>query len=57
MSQDHSPVVAGVVAVTIGRWTVDRKAPPYQRRREGDEDRADTDVFAAVQPGPAEEAR
>lgn len=49
--------VAGVVAVTIGRWTVDRKAPPFQRRREGDEDRADTDVFAAVQPGPEETAK
>jgi Kef-type K+ transport system membrane component KefB len=45
--------LAGVVAVTIGRWTVDRKAPPYERRREGDE-RADTDVFAAVQPDRAE---
>lgn len=44
--------LAGVIAVTIGRWTVDRKAPPYERRREGDE-RADTDVFAAVTPAAA----
>ena len=49
--------VAGVIAVTVGRWTVDRKAPPFVRRREGDEDRADTDVFAAVQPGPEEPAK
>ena len=38
-----------ILAVAIGRWLVDRKAPPYERRREGsDDDRADTDVFAAV---------
>ncbi|MET0900427.1 MAG: B-4DMT family transporter [Mycobacterium sp.] len=38
-----------ILAVAIGRWVVDRKAPPYERRREGsDDDRADTDVFAAV---------
>jgi uncharacterized membrane protein YfcA len=36
-----------IVAVAVGRWLVDRKAPPFQRRRE-DDDRADTDVFAAV---------
>lgn len=42
--------VAGVVAVTIGRWLVDRKAPPFERRRAGDDAPA-TDVFAAVQPG------
>ncbi len=48
--------VTGVVAVSIGRWTVDRKAPPFVRRREGDEERTDTDVFAAVQPGADETA-
>jgi hypothetical protein len=48
--------LVGVTAVTIGRWSVDRKAPPYVRRREGDEERADTDVFAAVQPGVNESA-
>jgi uncharacterized membrane protein YfcA len=38
-----------ILAVAIGRWVVDRKAPPYERRRDGaDDDRADTDVFAAV---------
>lgn len=36
-----------VLAVATGRWLVDRKAPAYERRRAGD-DRADTDVFAAV---------
>ena len=35
------------LAVALGRWLVDRKAPAYERRRE-DDDRADTDVFAAV---------
>ncbi|AQA05708.1 hypothetical protein BVC93_28810 [Mycobacterium sp. MS1601] len=39
--------VPAILAVAVGRWLVDRKAPPYQRRREDDE-RADTDVFAAV---------
>lgn len=39
--------VPAIVAVAVGRWLVDRKAPPFQRRRE-DDDRADTDVFAAV---------
>jgi uncharacterized membrane protein YfcA len=39
-----------ILAVAVGRWLVDRKAPAYERRREGgsDDDRADTDVFAAV---------
>ena len=32
--------------VALGRGLVDRKAPPLQRH--GDDDRADTDVFAAV---------
>ena len=36
-----------ILAVAIGRWLVDRSAPAYERRRE-DDDRADTDVFAAV---------
>jgi len=40
--------VPAILAVAIGRWLVDRKAPPYERRREGDDERADTDVFAAV---------
>jgi hypothetical protein len=37
----------GIVGVAVGRWRVDRKAPE-QPRREGDEERADTDVFSAV---------
>jgi hypothetical protein len=44
-----------VLAVAIGRWFVDRKAGPYARRREdGYDDRADTDVFAAVRDDRAE---
>lgn len=40
-----------VAGVTVGRWLVDRKAPPLPRQRHhglAAEDRADTDVFAAV---------
>ncbi|MEV3904298.1 B-4DMT family transporter [Mycobacterium sp. NPDC050551] len=41
-----------ILGATIGRWLVDRKAPEQTRRREGtDDDRADTDVFAAVRSG------
>ncbi|MCH9731761.1 MAG: B-4DMT family transporter, partial [Actinomycetia bacterium] len=36
-----------VLGVAIGRWLVDRKTPDQPRRRHGDNDRADTDVFAA----------
>ncbi|WP_237571295.1 B-4DMT family transporter [Mycolicibacterium lacusdiani] len=39
--------VAAIAGVTIGRVLVDRKAPPLQRRS-AEDDRADTDVFAAV---------
>lgn len=43
--------VLAVLGVTLGRWLVDRKAPDVPRRRAGeDDDRADTDVFAAVRP-------
>jgi hypothetical protein len=44
-----------ILAVAIGRWLVDRKAPAYERRRE-DDDRADTDVFAAVRDDRGETA-
>ncbi|BBY88576.1 B-4DMT family transporter [Mycolicibacterium tokaiense] len=44
-----------IVAVAVGRWLVDRKAPPFQRRRD-DDDRADTDVFAAVRDDRPETA-
>ena len=40
--------VSAIIGVGLGRWLVDRKTPDQPRRREGDDDRADTDVFAAV---------
>ncbi|MDZ4266495.1 MAG: B-4DMT family transporter [Mycobacterium sp.] len=40
--------LCAIVGVALGRWLVDRKTPDQGRRREGDDDRADTDVFAAV---------
>ncbi len=43
-----------VAGVALGRFLVDRKAEDTPRRREGD-DRADTDVFAAVSHGNREE--
>lgn len=46
-----------ITGVALGRWLVDRKAPDLPRRREGeDDDRADTDVFAAVRPGGADDS-
>lgn len=42
--------IAGVAGVATGRYLVDRKAPPLQRKG-ADGERADTDVFAAVNPG------
>ena len=39
--------LSAILGVGLGHWLVDRKAPPMERRRE-DDDRADTDVFAAV---------
>lgn len=39
--------VSAIAGVALGRFLVDRKAPPVQRHG-GDSDRADTDVFAAV---------
>lgn len=52
--------LTSVLGVAVGRWLVDRKTPEQPRRREGDDDRADTDAFAAVRDergGPAPEAR
>ncbi|MCV7226921.1 B-4DMT family transporter [Mycolicibacterium komossense] len=41
--------VPAIIAVSVGRWLVDRKAPPVVRKGANyDEGRADTDVFAAV---------
>jgi H+/Cl- antiporter ClcA len=39
-----------IAGVSLGRWLVDRKAPEVSRRGASgaDDDRADTDVFAAV---------
>ncbi|OAN28672.1 B-4DMT family transporter [Mycolicibacterium iranicum] len=39
--------VFAIIGVALGHWLVDRKADDAPRRRE-DDDRADTDVFAAV---------
>jgi MFS family permease len=39
--------VFAIIGVALGHWLVDRKTPNQPRRRE-DDDRADTDVFAAV---------
>jgi hypothetical protein len=47
--------LGGIAGVTVGRWLIDRKgsyAP--QRGGGGDEDRVDTDVFAAVRSDEAE---
>lgn len=40
--------IFAIVGVALGHWLVDRKRPEQERRRESDDDRADTDVFAAV---------
>ncbi|MCV7283225.1 B-4DMT family transporter [Mycolicibacterium flavescens] len=45
-----------VAGVAIGRWLVDRKADQTPHlHRAGDDDRADTDVFAAVSHGRSDE--
>jgi uncharacterized membrane protein YfcA len=46
--------LGGVGGVTLGRWLVDRNPPSARHRGEGDEDRVDTDVFAAVRGGDTE---
>jgi hypothetical protein len=40
--------IFALAGVALGRALVDRKAPPVQRRGAEDDERADTDVFAAV---------
>ncbi len=42
--------LGAIAGVAIGHWMVDRKAEEVPRKRDGagDDDRADTDVFAAV---------
>jgi hypothetical protein len=44
--------LGGISGTTVGRWRIDRNPPPRQYGR-GDEDRADTDVFAAVRADEA----
>ncbi|HEX2285369.1 MAG TPA: B-4DMT family transporter [Mycobacterium sp.] len=48
-----------VAGVTLGRWLIDRKADqmPHLHRTGQDEDRADTDVFAAVRHPGADETQ
>jgi hypothetical protein len=47
-----------VAGVTVGRWLVDRKTPTVPRTRHGlaNDERADTDVFAAVSANGAPES-
>ena len=40
--------VGAIIGVAVGHWLVDRKTPEQTRRRDGEDERADTDVFAAV---------
>jgi hypothetical protein len=40
--------VGGIGGAAVGRWLVDRNPPTIRQRGNGDEDRVDTDVFAAV---------
>ena len=51
--------LAAIAGTAIGRWVVDRRADqtPHLHRAGGDEDRADTDVFAAVRTDDASEAK
>ena len=46
--------VLALVGVALGRYLVDRKAPPVQRQT-ADGDRADTDVFEAVRDDRTED--
>jgi hypothetical protein len=41
--------LGGIVGASLGRWLIDREAPPFERRK-SDEERVNTDVFAAVRP-------
>jgi len=47
--------LVSLLGVTLGRWLVDRNAPEFTRRGQDDE-RADTDVFAAVRQPDGEQA-
>ncbi|MDT5064123.1 MAG: hypothetical protein QOK02_278 [Mycobacterium sp.] len=43
--------LAAITGVALGRYLIDRKAPPVHRRGAADSERADTDVFQAVSVG------
>jgi hypothetical protein len=45
--------LGGISGVTLGRWLIDRAGAYTPQRGGGDEDRADTDVFAAVRSDEA----
>ncbi|UMB67690.1 B-4DMT family transporter [Mycobacterium paraterrae] len=47
--------LGAISGVAVGRWRVDKKGDykPQSGTRDGEEDRADTDVFAAVRSGQA----
>jgi hypothetical protein len=45
--------LGGIGGVTLGRWLIDRKGAYAPRQGTGDEDRVDTDVFAAVRSDEA----
>jgi hypothetical protein len=45
--------LGGISGATAGRWLIDRNPPPIRQRGRGDEDRVDTDVFAAVRADEA----
>jgi MFS family permease len=52
--------LASIAGVSLGRWMVDRKVPeaPHHGTTATDDERADTDVFAAVRhPGGADETQ
>ena len=49
--------VFAIVGVALGHWLVDRSRPEQARRRESGDDRADTDVFAAVRDDRDYDAR
>ena len=48
--------VLGTCGVALGRWLIDRNAPPAPKHDGHAGDRADTDVFAAVSAPAAEAA-
>jgi hypothetical protein len=48
--------IGGISGVTLGRYLIDRKGAYNPQRGGGDEDRADTDVFAAVRSDEAADA-